>query len=38
MINVVFGQMSLVGPRPALPSEVDLYTPVERRRLAVRPA
>ena len=37
LINVVFGQMSLVGPRPALPSEVALYTPVERRRLAVRP-
>lgn len=37
LINVVFGQMSLVGPRPALPDEVARYSPEERRRLAVRP-
>ena len=37
LINVVKGEMSLVGPRPALPSEVQLYTDKERRRLAVRP-
>jgi exopolysaccharide biosynthesis polyprenyl glycosylphosphotransferase len=37
LINVVLGQMSLVGPRPALPSEVAEYDDVERRRLAVKP-
>jgi lipopolysaccharide/colanic/teichoic acid biosynthesis glycosyltransferase len=29
--------MSLVGPRPALPREVALYTPEQRARLAVTP-
>lgn len=37
LINVVKGQMSLVGPRPALPVEVAEYDEVERRRLAVKP-
>ncbi|HRI98796.1 MAG TPA: sugar transferase, partial [Nocardioides sp.] len=37
LINVVRGEMSLIGPRPALPSEVDAYAPDVRRRLAVRP-
>jgi exopolysaccharide biosynthesis polyprenyl glycosylphosphotransferase len=37
LINVVRGQMSLVGPRPALPAEVQAYDDVERRRLAVKP-
>jgi len=37
LINVVKGQMSLVGPRPALPSEVAEYDEVECRRLAVKP-
>ena len=37
LINVVLGQMSLVGPRPALPSEVAAYDDLARRRLAVRP-
>jgi lipopolysaccharide/colanic/teichoic acid biosynthesis glycosyltransferase len=36
-INVVRGEMSLVGPRPALPSEVECYDEVERRRLDVLP-
>jgi lipopolysaccharide/colanic/teichoic acid biosynthesis glycosyltransferase len=34
---VVRGQMSLVGPRPALPREVSYYTQEHRRRLSVRP-
>ena len=35
--NVVKGDMSLVGPRPALPEEVVLYNELERRRLVVKP-
>jgi exopolysaccharide biosynthesis polyprenyl glycosylphosphotransferase len=35
--NVVRGDMSLVGPRPAIPAEVAKYTPYERGRLAVKP-
>jgi exopolysaccharide biosynthesis polyprenyl glycosylphosphotransferase len=37
LINVVLGNMSLVGPRPALPQEADLYGDHVRRRLAVKP-
>lgn len=37
LINVVRGEMSLVGPRPALPFEVALYEEWHRRRLDVRP-
>ena len=35
--NVLKGEMSLVGPRPPLPSEVARYSMAERRRLDVTP-
>ncbi|MGE3316318.1 MAG: sugar transferase [Planctomycetaceae bacterium] len=35
--NVVLGDMSLVGPRPPVPNEVNLYSESDRRRLLVRP-
>jgi lipopolysaccharide/colanic/teichoic acid biosynthesis glycosyltransferase len=37
LVNVLKGDMSLVGPRPQAPNEVALYTTLERRRLSVRP-
>jgi len=37
LINVVRGEMSLIGPRPALPSEVAEYSNDLRRRLVVKP-
>lgn len=37
LFNVFLGTMSLVGPRPPLPSEVAQYEPWQRRRLSVRP-
>jgi exopolysaccharide biosynthesis polyprenyl glycosylphosphotransferase len=36
-INVMIGDMSLVGPRPALPDEASFYGDHVRRRLAVKP-
>jgi exopolysaccharide biosynthesis polyprenyl glycosylphosphotransferase len=37
LFNVLLGDMSLVGPRPPLPSEVGQYEPWQRRRLSVKP-
>lgn len=37
LINVLAGDMSLVGPRPEVRKYVDLYTPEQRKVLSVRP-
>jgi lipopolysaccharide/colanic/teichoic acid biosynthesis glycosyltransferase len=37
LLNVLRGEMAIVGPRPTIPAQVELYTPRQRRRLEVKP-
>lgn len=37
LFNIIKGEMSIVGPRPPLPKEVEQYTPYQKLRLRVSP-
>jgi lipopolysaccharide/colanic/teichoic acid biosynthesis glycosyltransferase len=37
LVNVLRGDMAIVGPRPTVPVQVEQYTPRQRGRLAVKP-
>ena len=37
LLNVLRGELAIVGPRPTLEAQVELYTPRQRRRLEVEP-
>ena len=37
LVNVLRGEMAIVGPRPTIQAQVDQYTERQRRRLEVRP-
>jgi lipopolysaccharide/colanic/teichoic acid biosynthesis glycosyltransferase len=37
LVNVLRGEMAIVGPRPTIPAQVDDYTPRQHRRHEVRP-
>ncbi len=37
LVNVLRGEMSLIGPRPTVPVQVQQYTPRQRGRLAIKP-
>ncbi len=37
LVNVLRGELAIVGPRPTLEAQVEQYTPRQRRRLEVRP-